>query len=66
VSRDYPAECRPRLERGRARGLTRSQARGHARAQEASLKAKPVKSDERLNRALRRLRLPAPAEAARG
>jgi hypothetical protein len=54
--RDYKSEYRHRLDRGRARGLTRSQARGHARAQEASLKAKPVKSDERLERALRELR----------
>jgi len=54
--RDYQAEYRRRLDRGRARGLTRSQARGHARAQEASLKAKAVKSDELLERALRELR----------
>jgi hypothetical protein len=38
------------------RGVTRSQARGHARAQEASLKAKPIKTDERLERALRERR----------
>jgi hypothetical protein len=55
-SRNHQAEYRRRLERGRARGLTRSQARGHARAQEASLRAKPVKTDERLERALRELR----------
>lgn len=54
--RNYEAEYRRRLERGRARGLTRSQARGHARAQEAGLKTKPVKSDERLEKALRELR----------
>jgi hypothetical protein len=54
--RDHKAEYRRRLERGRERGLTRSQARGHARAQEASLKTKPVKSDERLEKALRELR----------
>jgi hypothetical protein len=55
-SRNHQSEYRRRLDRGRARGLTRSQARGHARAQEASLKAKPVKTDERLERALRELR----------
>jgi hypothetical protein len=54
--RDHKAEYRRRLERGLERGLTRSQARGHARAQEAGLKTKPVKSDERLERALRELR----------
>jgi hypothetical protein len=54
--RDHKAEYRRRLERGGTRGLTRSQARGHARAQEVSLKAKPVMSDERLERALRELR----------
>jgi hypothetical protein len=54
--RNHQAEYRRRLDRGRARGLTRSQARGHARAQEAGLKTKPVKSDERLERALRELR----------
>ena len=53
---DHKAEYRRRLDRGRARGLTRSQARGHARAQEVGLKAKRIKSDERLERALRELR----------
>ena len=45
-----------RIESGLARGLSRSQARGHARAHETNLKAKPVKSDERLEKALRELR----------
>jgi hypothetical protein len=54
--RDYRAEHSRRLERGRERGLTTSQARGHARAHEVGIKAKPIKSDERLERALRELR----------
>jgi hypothetical protein len=54
--RDYKAEHRRRLERGRERGLTPSQARGHPRAYEVGLKAKPIKSDERLEAALRQLR----------
>ena len=54
--RNYQAEYHRRLQRGRARGLTRSQARGHAAAQEPSIKAEPVKSDQRLERALRELR----------
>jgi hypothetical protein len=45
-----------RIERGLARGLSRSQARGHARTNEPTLRPKPVKGDERLEKALRELR----------
>jgi hypothetical protein len=55
--RDNKAGYRRRIEIGHARGLSRSQARGHARAHEARVKAKPAKSDERLEKALRELRL---------
>jgi hypothetical protein len=55
-ARDHKTEYRRRRERGRERGLTASQARGHARAHEVGLKAKPIKSDERLEAALRQLR----------
>jgi hypothetical protein len=64
--RDHKAGYRRRVESGLARGLSRPQARGHARAHEAGVKATVVKSDERLERALRQLRLPAAAETAHG
>jgi hypothetical protein len=54
--RDYKAEYQRRIASAAKRGLSRSQARGHARAGEASIKAKPVKSDERLEAALKLLR----------
>jgi hypothetical protein len=59
--RNYSAEHRRRIESGLARGLSRSQARGHARAHEASVKAKPAKSDERLERSGSRAEAPATA-----
>lgn len=54
--RDYKAEYQRRLARAATRGLSRSQARGHARSGEASIRPKPVKSDDRLEAALRALR----------
>lgn len=54
--RDYKAEYQRRIANAAKRGLSRSQARGHARAGEASIRAKPVKSDERLEAALKLLR----------
>jgi hypothetical protein len=59
--RNYSAEHRRRIESGLARGLSRPQARGHARGHEASVKAKPAKSDERLERSGSRAEAPATA-----
>ena len=57
-SRDFKAEYRRRIARAESRGLTRSQARGHARPGEAWVRAKPtlVVQDDRLEFALRALR----------
>jgi len=57
--RDYASEYRRRIQRGSAKGLSRSQARGHPKATEALASpkrpARPI-SDEKLQRALRALR----------
>lgn len=55
--RDYKAEYERRLARAAIRGLSRSQARGHARAGEASIRQPTaIKSDARLEAALKALR----------
>lgn len=54
--RDYKAEYQRRIANAAKRGLSRSQARGHARAGEKPIRAKRVKSDERLEAALKLLR----------
>lgn len=55
--RNYRTEYRRRLASAAKRGLTRSQARGHARHGEALVKPKkPSASDERLETALKLLR----------
>lgn len=54
--RDYKAEYQRRIANAAKRGLSRSQARGHARAGESAIKPKAVKSDERLEAALKLLR----------
>lgn len=54
--RDYKAEYQRRIANAAKRGLSRSQARGHARAGEKPIRTKRVKSDERLEAALKLLR----------
>lgn len=53
--RDYKAEYQRRMASAAARGLSKSQARGHARAGETSLKAKPEKKDPALEVGLKSL-----------
>ena len=55
-SRDFKAEYERRIANATKRGLSRSQARGHARSSEAPLRAKLIVSDEKLESALRLLR----------
>ena len=54
--RDFRREYERRIANAAKRGLSRSQARGHARASEAPIRPKPIKSDERLEAALKLLR----------
>lgn len=54
--RDYKAEYARRIANAAKRGLSRSQARGHARAGETTIRSKTLKSDERLEAALKLLR----------
>jgi hypothetical protein len=55
--RDHQADYKRRIERALAKGLSRAQARGHARFGEAGLTSRPgPQSDDRLESALKRLR----------
>lgn len=57
AKRDYKAAYQRRLQRAAARGLSRSQARGHPKAGENLIRApKTIGSDERLEAALKLLR----------
>lgn len=54
--RDYRREYERRLASAKKRGLTRSQARGHARPGEAPIRAKPIKNTAPLEAALKDMR----------
>ena len=54
--RDHKAEYQRRIASAAKRGLSRSQARGHARTGEAPIKSRPAASDHKLEAALRELR----------
>ena len=54
--RDFKAEYQRRIANAAERGLSRSQARGHARTGEAPLKTRALASDRKLEAALRELR----------
>ena len=55
-TRDFKAEYARRIANAAARGLSRSQARGHARTGEAQIKGPKSKTDDRLEAALKVLR----------
>ena len=55
--RNYKAEYARRVANAEKRGLSRSQARGHAKAGEAAVSKKPIASDEKLEAALKSLRV---------
>ena len=54
--RDYKVEYQRRLTSAAKRGLSRSQARGHARSGEAQLRLRLIQSDQRLEAGLKALR----------
>lgn len=54
--RNYRAEYQRRIASAAKRGLSRSQARGHARANEAPVRPTPIAGDKRLEDALKLLR----------
>lgn len=54
--RDFRAEYHRRIASAAARGLSRSQGRGHARTSEAPIKGPKSKTDDRLEAALKTLR----------
>jgi hypothetical protein len=59
-TRDYKAEYQRRIERGLAKGQTRSQARGHATVESPTSKPTSLKSDARLEIAVRAMNTGAP------
>lgn len=62
--RDFRTEYARRVANAASRGLSRSQARGHARSTEAPIKPRPIASDPRLENALRELRKSGNRDAA--